>query len=183
MPVSNSKARTPVSNGKAPSRKVPPQLATPTDLASADVAAIAKALNGLIADAFALYVKTKNFHWHLSGAHFRDLHLLFDEHAEAIFASIDPLAERVRRIGGTTVRSIGQISQLQTIADDDQDFVAPRDMVLRLMRDNQTMTQALRQAHEICDESNDIATASIIENLVDETERRTWFLFEVAQGL
>jgi starvation-inducible DNA-binding protein len=162
---------------------VPPQLATPTDLDAADVIEITAALNGLIADAFALYIKSKNFHWHLSGVHFRDLHLLFDEHADAIFASIDPLAERVRRIGGTTIRSIGHIAQATGVADDDEAFVPPTEMVRRLMADNTRMAAALRDAHGICDDADDVATASILEPLIDETERRTWFLFETLQGL
>jgi starvation-inducible DNA-binding protein len=164
-------------------RPVPRELATPTNFATADVQAISEALTGLVADAFALYIKTKNFHWHLAGPRFRDLHLLFDEHADAIFASIDLLAERVRRVGGTTLRSIGQASRLTRVEDDEQDFVPAHEMVRRLMEDNQRMVQAMRQAHEVCDESNDVATASVLENLIDETERRIWFLFEIAQGL
>jgi starvation-inducible DNA-binding protein len=162
---------------------VPPQLATPTDLDAADVLEVTEALNGLIADAFTLYIKSKNFHWHLAGVHFRDLHLLFDEQADAIFASIDPLAERVRRIGGTTIRSIGHISQLSGIADDDDAFVPPHEMVRRLMDDNKRVVQSMRDAHEVCDDADDVATASILETLIDETERRTWFLFETLQGL
>jgi starvation-inducible DNA-binding protein len=162
---------------------VPPQLATPTDLDAADVVDITKALNGLIADAFALYIKSKNFHWHLSGMRFRDLHLLFDEQAEAIFAGIDPLAERVRRIGGTTIRSVGHIASLSNIDDDDEAFVAPQEMVRRLMEDNQKMTRSLRDAHDVCDDANDVASTNIIEPLIDEAERRTWFLFETLQTM
>jgi starvation-inducible DNA-binding protein len=162
---------------------VPRQLATPTDLASADVAAIVEALNGLVADSFALYIKTKNFHWHLSGVHFRDLHLLFDEQADPIFLSIDLLAERARRIGGTTIRSVGHVARLTSIADDDDAFVEPVEMVRRLREDNSRVVEAMRRAHEICDEGKDIATASILENLIDEAERRVWFLYEVEQGL
>ncbi|MNS40440.1 Metalloregulation DNA-binding stress protein [compost metagenome] len=162
---------------------VPDALATPSDLTKAHVEAIAKAVNGLVADAFALYLKTKNFHWHLSGVHFRDLHLLFDEQAEAIFASIDLLAERVRRIGGTTLRSIGHVQALSSIADDDEAFVPAPEMVKRLMDDNRRMVAAMRAAHAICDDGQDVGTASILENLIDETERRVWFLFEVHQGM
>jgi starvation-inducible DNA-binding protein len=163
-------------------KPVAPQLATPTDLDQSDVIDVTEALNGLIADAFALYIKTKNFHWHLSGLRFRDLHLLFDEQADALFATIDPLAERVRRIGGTTIRSIGHIARISTITDDDDDFVAPQEMVRRLCEDNQQFTRSLRDAHDICDDANDVATASILEPLIDESERRTWFLFETLQG-
>lgn len=162
---------------------VPAALATPTDLSPEDVQAIARAVNPLVADALALYVKTKNFHWHLSGVHFRDLHLLFDEQAGQILESVDILAERVRKLGGTTLRSIGQIGQLQTISDDNDDFVEPHDMVRRLMADNRHMAAAMRSAHEVCDEHKDVATASELEVLIDQTERRTWFLFETARGL
>jgi starvation-inducible DNA-binding protein len=160
----------------------PPQLATPTDLTSQQVQAIVAALNPLVADHFALYVKTKNFHWHLAGSHFREYHKLFDNHAEFLFAAIDVLAERVRRIGGTTIRSIGHISQLQTIADDNDAYVAPGDMARRLMEDSTRLTKSMRAAHEVCERNRDVATTSILENLIDEAERRTWFLFEVTQG-
>jgi len=160
---------------------VPRELATTTDLPAKDVRTVTEALNPLVADAFALYVKTKNFHWHLSGARFRDLHLLFDEQAEAILASIDPLAERVRKIGGTTVRSIAQIGTLQTIKDDDETFVKPDQMVRRLMEDNKAIAASMREAHTACDATDDVATTSLLEDLIDETERRTWFLFEVLQ--
>lgn len=160
----------------------PLQLATPSDLTSQEVQVITEALNPLVADLFALYVKTKNFHWHLSGVHFRDYHLLFDEHAEQIFAGIDLLAERVRKVGGTTIRSIGHISQLQTIADDNASLVHPREMVRRLMDDNGALARAMRAAHEVCESSRDVATTSILETLIDEAERRRWFLFEVTQG-
>lgn len=160
----------------------PAQLATPSDLTPKDVQAITEALNPLVADLFALYVKTKNFHWHLSGAHFRDYHLLFDEHAEQIFAGIDILAERVRKVGGTTIRSIGHITQLQTIADDNASMVPAREMVRRLMEDNSALARTMRAAHEVCEHSRDVATASLLETLIDEAERRTWFLFEVTQG-
>ena len=160
----------------------PRQLATQTDLKPQEVQRITEALNPLIADAFALYVKTKNFHWHLSGSHFRDYHLLFDEHADQIFASIDILAERVRRVGGTTIRSISHVSQLQTIQDDNEEFVSPGDMVRRLMEDNAHICVNQRAAHEVCEQCRDVATASLLEVIIDETERRKWFLFEVYQG-
>jgi starvation-inducible DNA-binding protein len=144
---------------------------------------ITEALNPLVADAFALYVKTKNFHWHLSGSHFRDYHLLLDEHADQIFASIDVLAERVRRIGGTTIRSISHISQLQTIEDDNDEFVPAGEMLRRLMDDNAHIAQQQRAAHDVCEKNQDVATASELETIIDETERRKWFLFEVAQGM
>ena len=160
----------------------PSELATPTDLKPQEVEAITEALNPLVADLFALYVKTKNFHWHLSGAHFRDYHLLFDEQADQIFDGIDLLAERVRRVGGTTIRSIGHIGQLQTIPDDNDVFVSPKDMVRRLMDDNSTLARTMRAAHGVCERSRDYATTSNLETLIDEAERRTWFLFEVTQG-
>ena len=130
-----------------------------------------------------MYVKTKNFHWHLAGSHFRDYHLLFDEHAEQILESVDVLAERVRKIGCTTIRSIGHVAQLQTVEDSNEDFVAPLDMVTRLMTDNKNYTKAMRAAHEVCDKYDDVATASELETLIDQSERRTWFLFETAQGM
>jgi starvation-inducible DNA-binding protein len=160
----------------------PSQLATRTDLTSQEVQAITEAINPLVADFFALYVKTKNFHWHLTGSHFRDYHLLFDEHAQQIFAGIDLLAERVRRVGGGTIRSISHINQLQTIADDNDEFVPPGEMAKRLMEDNSHIAQKQREAHELCEENRDFATASILETLIDESERRTWFLFEITQG-
>jgi starvation-inducible DNA-binding protein len=159
----------------------PPNLETPTDLDPKAIAEISRALNGLLADAFALYLKTKNFHWHVSGPHFRDYHLMLDEHGEAIFATTDELAERVRKIGGTTLRSIGQISKLQSIADNDEDFVEPADMLRELMADNKKMAAAMRKAHKVCDEHEDVASASLLENFIDATERRTWFLFEAAR--
>ena len=158
-------------------------ISTPTDLTPEDTEAIAGAVNPLVADAFALYVKTKNFHWHLAGSHFRDYHLLFDQHAEQILESIDILAERVRKTGGTTIRSIGHIAQLQSVEDSNEPFVDPLDMVQRLMTDNKNYAKALRDAHEVCDEHNDFATVSEIEVLIDQTERRTWFLYETAQGM
>ena len=157
-------------------------LSTPTDLAPEGVQKITAAINPLIADAFALYLKTKNFHWHLASSHFRDYHLLFDEHAEQIFDTIDPLAERVRKIGGTTLRSVGHVASLQTVADSDADCVPPIEMLRLLMEDNKSMAAHMREAHEVCDDNKDVATASLLENFIDETERRTWFLYETAQG-
>jgi starvation-inducible DNA-binding protein len=159
------------------------QLATPMDLGQQEVQAITQAINPLIADAFALYVKTKNFHWHLSGSHFRDYHVLLDEQAEQIFASIDILAERVRRVGGLTIHSINEISQLQTIEDDNETFVPAGEMIRRLMEDNTHIAQLQRAAHEVCDKNRDVATTSVLETILDETERRKWFLFEVYQGM
>jgi starvation-inducible DNA-binding protein len=159
------------------------QLATPTDLKPEEVKAVTEAVNPLIADAFALYVKSKNFHWHLSGSHFRDYHLLFDEQAEAIIDSVDALAERVRRIGGATIRSISHISQLQTIADDNDEFVPAGEMVQRLLADNRHMAEQQRAAIAICDKNRDSPTSNLLQEVLDQTERRIWFLFEVAQGL
>ena len=160
-------------------QKVP--LRTPTDLKPAATKDIAGAMNAILADVFALYLKTKNFHWHLSGPHFRDYHLLLDEHADQIFAMTDAIAERVRKVGGTTVRSIGHISRLQRIADNDSDYVEPSDMLAELQEDNKTMAARLREAHGVCEEHEDIATASLIEVWIDETERRTWFLYEAGR--
>ncbi len=157
-------------------------LDTPTDISAEGVKAISDALNGVLADAFALYLKTKNFHWHVSGPHFRDYHLLLDEQADQIFASTDELAERVRKIGGVTLRSIGQISKLQSIKDNNEEFVEAREMLRELMNDNKQVAEAMREAHEIADEHEDVATASLLENFIDETERRTWFLFEASRG-
>lgn len=156
-------------------------LATPTDLTLAATKDIAAAMNGILADVFALYLKTKNFHWHMSGPHFRDYHLLLDEHGDQLFAMTDPIAERVRKIGGTTLRSTGHIARLQRIADNDADFVEPEDMLAELREDNLDLTKRLREAHGTCDDHGDVATASLIENWIDETERRTWFLFEASR--
>ena len=156
-------------------------LATPTDLKSNAIPAIAEALNAVLADAFALYVKTKNFHWHMSGPHFRDYHLLLDEQGEQIFAITDPLAERVRKIGGTTLRSIGHIAKVQRIRDNDAEFVPAAEMLAELRDDNKRFTAGMRQAHRICEEHEDIASTSLLETWIDEAERRTWFLFEAAQ--
>lgn len=157
-------------------RKAP--LATPSDLASGATADISAALNGILADVFALYLKTKNFHWHMSGPHFRDYHLLLDEQADQLYAMTDAIAERIRKVGGTTLRSIGHIARLQRISDNDADYVDPLDMLAELREDNQQMAARLREAHNVTDEHRDIASSSLLENWIDETERRTWFLFE-----
>lgn len=141
---------------------------------------ISTALNALLADMFAIYLKTKNYHWHMSGPHFRDYHLLLDEHGEQIFAATDPIAERVRKLGGTTLRSIGHISRLQRIADNDADFVAPADMLAQLRDDNLSVASHMRETHALCDKHGDVATASLLENWIDEAERRSWFLMEAA---
>jgi starvation-inducible DNA-binding protein len=154
---------------------------SPTDLSGDAVVEISNALRKLLADVFALYVKTKNFHWHMSGSHFRDYHLLLDEQSEQIFATTDDIAERVRKIGGTTLRSIGQISKLQTIKDNDESFVPAHDMLRELMNDNKQVAASMRECHELCDKHDDVASASILENFIDETERRTWFLFEASR--
>ena len=164
------------------SRPVPRQLATPSDIKPEERAAICEAVNRLVADSYTLYVKTKNFHWHVASSHFRDYHLLFDEQADAIFESIDVLAERVRRIGGTTIRSISQISELQTIADDNDEFVLPEEMVLRLIADNRHMAESQRAAIDLCEENRDTPTANILQDLLDQTEKRIWFLHSVSQG-
>jgi starvation-inducible DNA-binding protein len=161
-------------------RKVAP-LDTPTDLSTDAVSKISAKLNEILATTFALYLKTKNFHWHVSGPHFRDYHLLLDEHADQIFASTDEIAERVRKIGGTTLRSIGQISKLQGIEDNDETYVAPGDMLRELMADNKAVVHAMRECHELCDDHDDVATASLLENFIDQAERRTWFLFEASR--
>jgi starvation-inducible DNA-binding protein len=155
----------------------------PTDLNPLGVAEITVELRRLLADAFALYLKTKNFHWHMTGRHFRDYHLLLDEHAEQIFAMTDDIAERARKIGGTTLRSIGDISRHQRLSDNDDENVAPKVMLADLKCDNQALTRYFRSAHEICDKHNDVATASLIEVWIDQTERRTWFLSEVVRDL
>ncbi|HVY57717.1 MAG TPA: DNA starvation/stationary phase protection protein [Xanthobacteraceae bacterium] len=158
-------------------------LETPTDLTPNATRDIAAALTTLLADVFVLYVKTKNFHWHMSGPHFRDYHLLLDEHGEQIFAMTDPLAERVRKIGGMTLRSIGQIARLQRIPDNDADFVTPQDMLAELREDNKQLAASMREAHSLCDEQNDVASASLLETWIDEAERRTWFLFEATRQI
>jgi len=164
----------------ARNRRMAP-LQTPTDLGSAATKEISAALNALLADFFALYVKTKNFHWHVSGPGFRDYHLLLDEHADQLYATTDPIAERVRKLGGVTLRSIGQISRLQRVLDNEADYVTPQDMLAELRDDNQQLVARLREAHDVCDEHHDVATASLIEVWIDEAERRVWFLYETTR--
>lgn len=161
--------------------KSPAALDTPSDLTEKKRKKVAEAVNGLVADAFALYIKTKNFHWHMSGVHFRDYHLLLDEQAGQILATIDPLAERVRKLGYDTIRSVGHIAQLQTVKDNDEDFVAPQAMLKDLVNENKKMAKNLRAAHKLCDDAEDVATASLLEVYIDDTERRTWFLFETTR--
>ncbi len=184
-PNRNSK-KTPTTNGHTdgkPSRAnyVHERLSPRTDLEAEGTKNVAAALNGILADVFALYLKTKNFHWHMSGPHFRDYHLMLDEHGEQIFAMTDDLAERVRKIGRTTLRSIGEISRNQRILDNDAEYVDPTDMLAELRDDNQQLTKRMRAAHEVCEDAEDIATASLLENWIDQTERRTWFLFEASR--
>lgn len=154
------------------------KLETPTGLGDKARRAITKAINPLVADAFSLFVKTKNYHWHVSGSHYRDYHLLLDEQAEQIFGMIDVLAERVRKLGGTTIHSIGQIAELTQVEDDNEEFVESKTMIKNLMNDNKAFADRMREAHKVCDEVNDVATASFLEEFIDQTERRTWFLFE-----
>jgi starvation-inducible DNA-binding protein len=156
-------------------------LITPTDLGAKASKDIAGGMNAILADVFALYLKTKNFHWHMSGPHFRDYHLLLDEQADQLYAMTDPIAERIRKVGGSTLRSIGHIARLQRIKDNDADYVDPLDMLAELREDNQVLAARLREVHNVVDERRDIATASLIETWIDETERRTWFLFEASR--
>ena len=156
-------------------------LGTPTDLASNATRDVGGAMNAVLADVFALYLKTKNFHWHMSGPHFRDYHLMLDEQSDQIFAMTDPIAERLRKIGATTLRSIGHIARLQRVEDNDAEYVDPLDMLAELREDNKDLAARLREAHNVCEEHRDIATASLIEVWIDETERRTWFLFEASR--
>jgi starvation-inducible DNA-binding protein len=165
---------------EAMSRRDAPLL-TPTDLKPAATRDVSGAMNAILADVFALYLKTKNFHWHMSGPHFRDYHLLLDEQADQLFAMTDPIAERVRKLGGLTIRSIGQIARLQRVEDNDAEYVEPLDMLAELREDNKTLAATLREAHNVCDEHRDVATASLIEVWIDETERRAWFLFEASR--
>jgi starvation-inducible DNA-binding protein len=160
----------------------PRQLSTPTGLKPEEAREIVEAVNPLIADAFALYLKTKNFHWHLSGSHFREYHLLFDEQADSVFDSIDPLAERMRRIGGTTLRSISHVADLQTIKDDNREFIAPDEMIRELINDNLHIAERQRAAIEVCETRRDTPTSNILQDVLDQTERRVWFLYEVSQG-
>ena len=166
--------RSPKDRQKAP-------LLTPTDLNAAATRNITAAMNGILADVFALYLKTKNFHWHMSGPHFRDYHVMLDEQADQLYAMTDPIAERIRKVGGTTLRSIGHIARTQRVLDNDADYVEPSDMLAELCEDNKTVATRLREAHNVCNEHRDIATASFIEVWIDETERRTWFLFEASR--
>src|SRR3954468_18005733 len=179
QPISQT-GRCIVSKAK-PDRKVSPDLDTPTDLPEGAVDKISAALNTLLADAFALYVKTKNFHWHVSGRHFHDYHLMLDEQSDAIFATTDQLAERVRKLGGTTLRSIGQIAKSQTLKDNNEEYVPPREMLRELMEDNKHVAAAMRKAHKLADDHEDSGTAGLLETFIDETERRTWFLFEASR--
>jgi starvation-inducible DNA-binding protein len=156
-------------------------LATPTDLGANATKDITGGLNILGADVLALWMKTKNFHWHVSGPHFRDYHLMLDEQSDEIYAMVDPIAERARKLGGNALRSIGQIKKLQRVLDNDADYVTPQDMLAELREDNQTLTRNMRILHEVCDEHNDVATASLLENWIDETEKRAWFLFEASR--
>ncbi len=159
-----------------------PRLDTPTDLSPNAVGELSAELNGLLADTIALYFKTKNFHWHVSGPHFRDYHLLFDEQAGQLEDSVDVLAERVRKIGGTTIRSIGHIAKLQRIDDNDKGYVSALDMLRELMNDNKAQIENMRKAHKVADDHEDVATASLLENFIDEAEKRCWFLFEASRG-
>ena len=154
---------------------------TPSGLSPEATRDITGSLNALLADFYALYFKTKNFHWHMSGPHFRDYHLLLDEHGDQLFAMTDPIAERIRKVGGLTLKSIGHISRTQRVIDNDADYVEPLDMLAELADDNKTLAARLREAHNVCEEHRDIATASLIEIWIDETERRTWFLFEATR--
>ena len=156
-------------------------LTTPTDLSEKAVQDISEALMVLLSDVFALYLKTKNFHWHMSGPHFRDYHLLLDDQGEQIFAMTDAIAERARKIGGTTLRSIGQVARLQRISDNDAEYVKPFDMIIELRDDNAMLTRNMREVHSLCDEGGDVATASLLENWIDEAEKRVWFLFECSR--
>jgi len=157
-------------------------LATPSDIAPQAVTDITGALNALLADVFVLYLKTKNFHWHMSGPHFRDYHLLLDDHGDQLYAMTDDIAERVRKIGGTTIRSIGHIARLQRIPDNDSDFVTPADMLSELREDEKAVLLSMRAVHALCDDAGDVATASLIENWIDQGQRRIWFLFEATRA-
>jgi starvation-inducible DNA-binding protein len=173
MTVSSPKANELKQRQRAP-------LDTPTDLSAEATRDVVGAMNAILADVFALYLKTKNFHWHLSGPHFRDYHLMFDEQADQLFAMTDPIAERMRKIGGSTLKSIGHIARLQRVLDNDAEYVDPEDMLAELCEDNKALAARLRESHNVCDEYRDLATASLIETWIDETERRTWFLFEAS---
>jgi len=159
------------------------RLGTPTDLPADGTRDISAGLRGLLADVFTVYLKTKNFHWHMSGSHFRDYHLLLDGHGDQLFAMIDPIAERTRKIGGTTLRSIGHIAREQRIPDNDADYEDPKDMLAELRDDNQRLVSLMRAVHGVCDDYGDVATASLLEVWIDETEQRTWFLYEITRGI
>jgi starvation-inducible DNA-binding protein len=174
-------AKKPTTNKDDLKRRQQAPLITPTDLKPRATRDIAGGMNGILADVFALYLKTKNFHWHMSGPHFRDYHLLLDEQADQLYAMTDPIAERIRKVGGSTLRSIGHIARMQRIQDNDAEYVEPLDMLAELREDNKVLAGRLREVHEVCDEHHDIATASLIENWIDETEQRTWFLFEASR--
>jgi len=167
-------------NGIAKRREAP--LRTPSYLGEENVRNLTAELNVLLADIFAIYIKTKSFHWHVSGPHFRDYHLLLDEQAEQIFEMTDDIAERVRKIGGSTIRSIGHVARLKHIADNDADYVEPQDMIAELREDNQALILRMLEIHDLCDEANDVSTASLLENWIDQTERRVWFLFETSRS-
>src|ERR1019366_9318444 len=162
-------------------RRLLAPLATRTNLKPSATRDISAAMNAILADVFALYLKTKNFHWHMSGPHFRDYHLLLDEQADQLYAMTDPIAERIRKVGGSTLRSIGHIARTQRVLDNDAEYVDPLDMLAELREDNKTLAARLREAHNVCDDHRDIATTSLIEVWIDETERRTWFLFEASR--
>lgn len=176
-PTTDAKARKPSKAGKegAP-------LATPTDLKANDVKEVSDALNGILADSLVLYLKTKNFHWHICGPNFRDYHVLFDEQAEQIFGSVDQLAERVRKIGGKTIHSFNEVLRRKSLEENDADFVSADQMLLELLEDNRACAEAMRKAHKVCDDAEDVASASLLENFIDETERRIWFLFETSRA-
>jgi starvation-inducible DNA-binding protein len=169
-------------NDKAATSRRSAKLHTPTSLGAKATADITGALNALLADFFALYIKTKNFHWHVSGPHFRDYHLLLDEHADQIYATTDPIAERVRKLGGNTLRSIGHIARLQRVSDNEADYVTPLDMLAELREDNSRLADRMRETHNVCDEHGDVATTSLLEVWIDEAERRAWFLFEATRA-
>jgi starvation-inducible DNA-binding protein len=175
-----------VSNSKVkelhPRDKVAPQLHTQTDLSHKAVKEISEAMNVILADAFALYLKIKNFHWHMSGPNFRDYHLMLDDQGDEVFATTDEIAERVRKLGATTLRSIGQIKKLQTIEDNNEEMVGPHEMLLELMDDNKKIIKSMRKAHKVCDDNDDVATASLLENYIDAAEKRNWFLFEISRN-
>lgn len=182
MAQTKSATRTKTTSGNHHMFPPKPELATPSDLSAEQVKAVTEAINPIIADTIALYIKTQNYHWHLSGIHFRDLHLLFDEHAAELIGALDPLAERVRKIGGNTIRSVGMVQDLMTLQDDDEEFVPAEQMVRRLLDDNRRVVASLRKAIEICEKNNDSGTTNLLEDLLDAAEKRVWFLFETVQG-